>query len=203
MISILFLIRWSVCSSSLRLFEWFSHWKQNNHASKSISRKYPKCVALNENPNIFFGAHPFIVVKIFLQGFSRLGVNGLIGNVRILFVARALVVFRSVALPVPKTHPAKVVFAVVALHMVTSSILLNANMTLWTLKEEHLIHHYSTINPNFSPTAHRKLNTYIFSMSTNIIGSFTVICTFGEPAFYRFTVCGRMIVDPTFETIKK
>jgi hypothetical protein len=35
--------------------------------------------------------------------------------------------------PVPQTHPAEVMFAVIALHMVTATIFFNAYVTFWTL----------------------------------------------------------------------
>ena len=43
--------------------------------------------------------------------------------------------------PVAETHPAEVVFAVEALHVVTASVLLNADIALGTVlqKVEHLI----------------------------------------------------------------
>jgi len=44
-----------------------------------------------------------------------------------------------VRLPVPKAHPAEVVLATVALHVVAAAVLLNANMALWALKPRNLI----------------------------------------------------------------
>jgi hypothetical protein len=47
-------------------------------------------------------------------------------------------------LPVSETHPAEVVLAVVTLHMVTASILLNTDVTMRTL----------TMKPQISNTEH-------------------------------------------------
>jgi hypothetical protein len=48
---------------------------------------------------------------------------------------RALVVLRPMRLPVPKAHPAEVVLAVVALHVVAAAVLLDADAALRTLKK--------------------------------------------------------------------
>jgi hypothetical protein len=50
---------------------------------------------------------------------------------------RALVVLRPMRLPVPKAHPAEVVLAVVALHVVAAAVLLDADAALRTLKKHN------------------------------------------------------------------
>lgn len=42
--------------------------------------------------------------------------------------------------------------------------------------------------------------TYIFGVSTNIVGSFRVVSTFCEPFFDRSTISGGMVVNPTAKT---
>jgi hypothetical protein len=44
-----------------------------------------------------------------------------------------------VCLPVPQAHPAEVVFAVVALHVVAAAILLDADAALRTLKRKNKV----------------------------------------------------------------
>ena len=51
-------------------------------------------------------------------------------NVGVFLVARTLVVLGPVRLPVPETHPAEVVLAVKALHMIAAPVLLDADVTL-------------------------------------------------------------------------
>lgn len=50
--------------------------------------------------------------------------------------------------PVPKAHPTEVMFTVVALHMITASILLNANVAfgaLYKIMKDKLVAHSSKI----------------------------------------------------------
>lgn len=75
-------------------------------------------------------------------------------------------------LPVTQTHPTKVVFAMKALHVITSAILLNANVTLGT----------------------------IFRVCRNVIGRFTVIRTLGQPFFDHGAIGGRMIIRAASKT---
>ena len=59
-----------------------------------------------------------------------------VGNVGVFLVAGALVVLGSVSLPVPQAHPAEVVLAVEALHVIASPVFLYADVTARTLNRE-------------------------------------------------------------------
>lgn len=76
---------------------------------------------------------------------------GFVGNVGIFLVARTFVIFRSMGLPISKAHPAKVVLTVEALHMITATVLFDANVTLGT----------------------------VLRMGTDVVGRFTIVGTFG------------------------
>ena len=78
--------------------------------------------------------HTLIVEEILLQGFPCFGMNWLMNDIWIFFVTWTLVVFRSMCLPVPQAHPAKILFAIEALHMIAPSILLDADVTPRTLE---------------------------------------------------------------------
>ena len=71
-------------------------------------------------------------MEIFLERFFGSTVRRFIGHIWILLVARTPVVFGSVRLPIAQAHPAKVVLATVALHMITAAVLLYANLALGT-----------------------------------------------------------------------
>lgn len=55
------------------------------------------------------------------------------GDIRIFFIPRAFVVLRTMCLPISEAHPAKVVLAVEALHVITATVLLDADVTLGTI----------------------------------------------------------------------
>lgn len=55
------------------------------------------------------------------------------GKVRILLVAAAFIVLRSMTLPVTKANPTEVVPARAALHMVATSIFFYANLAFWAV----------------------------------------------------------------------
>jgi len=63
--------------------------------------------------------------------------------------------------------------AVVALHVVASSILLDTDMTFWT----------------------------VLCVSTDVVSSLTVIGAFGEPSLDCLTVCRRVVVYTALETV--
>jgi len=86
------------------------------------------------------------------------------------------------------------VLAVVALHVIATAVLLNTDMTFWALEGTR----GQAIWQNISIEL-----THVFRMSTDIICSLAVICTFSQPPLYDFTIRGRMIVDSTFETKKE
>lgn len=112
-----------------------------------------------------------IVMQILLQCFAGLSVGRLIGNVWILFVARTLVVLGAVRLPVAHAHPAKVVLAVEALHVIAAAVLLNADVALRT----------------------------VFSVRTDVVGRFAVVRALGQPALDHLTVGRRMVVGAALE----
>lgn len=74
-------------------------------------------------------------MQILFKSFSGLGMCWLMRYVRVLFVPWALIVLWPMGLPVSEAHPTEVVFAVVALHMVTAARLLDANVTLGALSK--------------------------------------------------------------------
>jgi hypothetical protein len=74
----------------------------------------------------------------------------LICYVWIVFVTGTLVVLRAMSFPVTKAHPAKVMLATVALHVIAATIFLNANMALWALKQQgRLIKLKNMANTNY------------------------------------------------------
>jgi glucose-6-phosphate isomerase len=77
-----------------------------------------------------------------------------------------------VCFPITKTHPAKIVFAIVTLHMVASTILLDANIAFWA----------------------------VFRMRRDIIGRFAVVGTLGKPSLYSFTACRRVVLAAALKT---
>lgn len=75
-------------------------------------------------------------MEVFLKSLSGLSMSRLVSNVRVLFIPRTLVVLGAVSLPAAEAHPAKVVFAVIALHVVAASVLLDTNVTFRALKQQ-------------------------------------------------------------------
>ena len=75
-------------------------------------------------------------------------------------------------LPIAQAHPAEIVFAIEALHVIASTVLLNANVAFGA----------------------------VFGVGTNIVGRFAVVRTFGQPFLDDLAVCGRMIVHAAFKT---
>ena len=78
-------------------------------------------------------AYPFKVMKVLFECFSCLCMRRLVSDVGVFLVPRTFVIFGAMGLPMPQTHPAKVVLAVITLHMVTTTVLLDANITFWAL----------------------------------------------------------------------
>jgi len=62
-------------------------------------------------------------------------------NIGVFLVARTLVILRSVCFPIAEAHPAELVPAVVALHVVAAPILLNADMALRALRTQSISKH--------------------------------------------------------------
>merc|ERR1719328_286680 len=73
--------------------------------------------------------------------------------------------------PVPKAHPAEIVFAVVTLHVIATPVLLDTNVALWA----------------------------ILCVSRDVIGSFTIIGALRQPPFNCVTVSGSVVGVPAFE----
>ena len=57
-------------------------------------------------------------------------------NVWIFFISRAFVVFRAVCFPVSEAHPAEIMFAIIALHVIAATILLYADVAFGTLQQQ-------------------------------------------------------------------
>lgn len=92
--------------------------------------------------------------------------HGLVRNIWIFLVARTLVVLGTVSLPVTETHPAKVVLAVEALHMIAAPVLLDADVTLGT----------------------------VLRVRTDVVRRLAIVRTLGQPLADDLTVRWRMIV---------
>jgi len=73
-------------------------------------------------------------MEILFESFPRLRMNALMRDIWILLVTRALVILATVRFPIAKAHPAKIVFTVITLHMVTTAIFFYADVTFWTLQ---------------------------------------------------------------------
>lgn len=66
--------------------------------------------------------YPFEIEEIFLERLPGLSVDRLVGDVRVLLIATALVVLAAVGLPVPQAHPAKVKLTLGALLQATKHL---------------------------------------------------------------------------------
>ena len=142
--------------------------------------------------------YPFKVVKILLEGFPCLSMGRLVCYVRIFFVSWTLVIFRAMCFPIAQAHPTEVMFTVVTLHVITTTIFLNTDVAFWALRENVI----GYMKKKFSHDALNLCLTYIFRMSWNIIGRFTIVCTFGEPSLDSLTSCWRVVLATTVKTAK-
>ena len=139
-------------------------------------------------------------MKIFLQGLFGPSMWRLIGYIGILLVAWTTIIFWSVSLPITQTHPAKIVFAAITLHVVTSSIFFNANLALRT----NLVIKKLIFNISFPFKMFVESECYpYFSMSRDVVGRFAIICTFGQPMSNRFTIGWCMVFTSTSKTKNK
>lgn len=75
-------------------------------------------------------------------------------------------------LPITEAHPAKVVLAIKALHMIAATVFLDANVTLGA----------------------------VFGVCAYIISRLTVVGALCQPLLNDLAVSGRVIVHATFET---
>ena len=71
-------------------------------------------------------------MEVFLERLLGSSVRRFVSNIGIFLVTRAAVILGAMGLPVAQTHPAEIVFASIALHMVTASIFLYTNLALGT-----------------------------------------------------------------------
>ena len=60
----------------------------------------------------------------------------LICNVRVFLIPGTLIILRPMIFPISETHPAEVMFTIVALHMIASTILLDADVTFRALSKK-------------------------------------------------------------------
>ena len=90
--------------------------------------------------------YPFKVVQVLFERLLGPCVGRLVSHVRVLLVARAAVVLGAVRLPIAKAHPAKVVLATVALHVIAPSVLLYTDLALgaylYDYNFQHLLYQY-------------------------------------------------------------
>lgn len=106
---------------------------------------------------------------------AYLRVHRLVGNVRVFLVPRALVILGTVRLPVPQAHPAKVVLAVEALHVIAAAVLLDADVTLGT----------------------------VLGVGADVVGRFAVVGALCEPLADDLAIGGRVIVHPAPEAERR
>lgn len=117
----------------------------------------------------------FVVMEILFESFTCLSVHRLVCYIRILLVAGALVVLGAVILPVTQTHPAEIVFTVVALHMIAAAILLDADIAFGA----------------------------IFSVCAYIISSLAVVSAFSQPLPYYLAIGRGVVVGATFKAKRR
>lgn len=96
-------------------------------------------------------------------------------NVRVFLVPRALVVLGTVRLPVPQAHPAKVVLTVEALHVVAAAVLLDADVTLWT----------------------------VLGVGADVVGRFAVVGALCQPLADDLAIGGRVVVHSAPEAERR
>ena len=90
--------------------------------------------------------YSLIIMEIFLESFSCLGMDWFMSNVWVLFVSGTLIILWTVGFPVSQAHPAEVMFTVITLHMIAASILLNTDVTTRTLKPKFQINYWKYHN---------------------------------------------------------
>ena len=99
----------------------------------------------------------------------------LVGNVWVFLVPRALVILGTVRLPVAEAHPAKVVLAVEALHVIAAAVLFDADVTLGT----------------------------VLGVGADVVRSFAVVRTFREPLADDLAIGWRVVVRSTPEAKRR
>lgn len=114
-------------------------------------------------------------MQIFLERFARLSMHRFVCNVRILLVPRAFVIFGAVQFPIAQAHPAEIVFAAEALHVIAAAVLFDAYMAFGA----------------------------VLCVRTDIVGRFAVVCAFRQPLFDYLAIGGRMIVVAAFEAKRR
>lgn len=139
----------STCRSRSSLCYWFSSWypltfvppismicydSPTKYIMYSEQEIYKNHSSGAEIPLISSRTYSFVIVKILFKSFSCLRVNAFVRNIRILLVTWAFVILATMCFPIPKTHPAEIVFTIVTLHVIATTVFLNADVTLWTLQ---------------------------------------------------------------------
>lgn len=90
-------------------------------------------------------------------------------NIGIVLVPRALIVFGPMLLPVAEAHPTEIVLTVVALHVITTAILLDDDVALGA----------------------------VFRVRRNVIRRFAIIRALCQPFLDHQAVCWCMIIHST------
>lgn len=113
-----------------------------------------------------------VVMQILFECLARLHVHRFVGNIGIVLVAGAFIIFGAVRLPIAQAHPAEVVLTIEALHMIAAAVLLDAYVTLGA----------------------------VFGVCAYIVGRFAVVGALGQPFPDDLAVSGRMVVHAALET---
>lgn len=65
--------------------------------------------------------------------FIYLGMLTVVHQIKIFFIATALIILRAMTFPIAQAHPAEVMFTGATLHVIATSIFLYANLTFGTV----------------------------------------------------------------------
>lgn len=104
-------------------------------------------------------------MKVFLEGFSSLRVRRLVSDVRVLLVARTLVILRAVRLPAAEAHPAEAVLAIVALHVIAAAVLFDADVAFRALQRKTKEHHITLhLRPQKGVPLYRSLTSLVWAL---------------------------------------
>lgn len=78
--------------------------------------------------------YSFIIVQVLFECFPGLSMSRFIGNIRILLVARAFIIFGTMSFPVSQAHPTEIMLTVAALHVITTTVFFDTDMTFGALR---------------------------------------------------------------------
>ena len=95
--------------------------------------------------------------------------NRFVSDVRVFLVYRTLVILGTVSLPVPKTHPTKIMLAFIALHVIATAVLLDAYVASWA----------------------------VLRVSTNVVRRLTIVGALRQPLLDDLAFSWRMIIHAT------